>query len=221
MAGAKTIVCFGDSNTHGYNNKNGKRFSEHVRWPMVLQKLLGEEYLVREEGLSGRTTVFEDPLYEGLSGVSMIRPILLTHDPVSLLIIMLGTNDVKERFSATAENISRGLERLIRKAQSVQEAFTEEKPKILIIAPYPIDPEYKDTIVGNEMGKDCCEKSKAIIPLYEAVAKRTGCAFLSAQDIPGVENYPYDYMHLSPDAHKALAEHLAKWIPDYFSEEGK
>ena len=48
-----------------------------------------------------------------------------------------------------------------------------------------------------------------------------GCAFLSAQDIPGVENYPYDYMHLSPDAHKALAEHLAKWIPDYFSEEGK
>ena len=53
MAGAKTIVCFGDSNTHGYNNKNGKRFSEHVRWPMVLQDLLGEEYLVREEGLSG------------------------------------------------------------------------------------------------------------------------------------------------------------------------
>ena len=52
MAGAKTIVCFGDSNTHGYNNKNGKRFSEHVRWPMVLQELLGEEYLVREEGLS-------------------------------------------------------------------------------------------------------------------------------------------------------------------------
>ena len=221
MAGAKTIVCFGDSNTHGYNNKNGKRFSEHVRWPMVLQELLGEEYLVREEGLSGRTTVFEDPLYEGLSGVSMIRPILLTHEPVSLLIIMLGTNDVKERFSATAENISRGLERLIRKAQSVQEAFTEEKPKILIITPYPIDPEYKDTIVGNEMGKDCCEKSKAIIPLYEAVAKRTGCAYLSAQDIPGVENYPYDYMHLSPEAHKALAEHLAQWIPDYFSEEGK
>ena len=153
--------------------------------------------------------------------MSMIRPILLTHEPVSLLIIMLGTNDVKERFSATAENISRGLERLIRKAQSVQEAFTEEKPKILIIAPYPIDPEYKDTIVGNEMGKDCCEKSKAIIPLYEEVAKRTGCAYLSAQDIPGVENYPYDYMHLSPEAHKALAEHLAQWISDYFSEEGK
>lgn len=77
MAGAKTIVCFGDSNTHGYNNKNGKRFSEHVRWPMVLQELLGEEYLIREEGLSGRTTVFEDPLYEGLSGVSMIGPSFL------------------------------------------------------------------------------------------------------------------------------------------------
>ena len=59
------------------------------------------------------------------------------------------------------------------------------------------------------------------VPLYEEVAKRTGCAYLSAQDIPGVENYPYDYMHLSPDAHKALAEHLAQWIPDYFSEEGK
>ena len=151
----------------------------------------------------------------------MIRPILLTHEPVSLLIIMLGTNDVKERFSATAENIARGLERLIRKAQSVQEAFTEEKPKILVIAPYPIDPEYRDTIVGNEMGKNCCEKSKALIPLFQEVAKRNRCAFLSAKDVSGVENYPYDYMHLSPDAHKALAEYLGKWIPAYFSEEGQ
>ena len=135
MEEEKIIVCFGDSNTHGYNNKTGGRFDKNTRWPMVLQRLLGEEYLIREEGLSGRTTVFDDPLHESLSGVDVIRPILLTHEPVSLLIIMLGTNDVKERFSATPENISRGLDRLIKKAQDAEEAFAGAKPNILEILP--------------------------------------------------------------------------------------
>ena len=92
----KTIVAFGDSNTHGYCSQTGGRFSEEERWTCLLEKYLGGEYRVMEEGLSGRTTVFEDPLFEGLSGLSAISPCLLTHEPVDLLIIMLGTNDTKE-----------------------------------------------------------------------------------------------------------------------------
>lgn len=77
----KTIVAFGDSNTHGYCSETGGRFSEEERWPCLLEKYLGEEYRVMEEGLSGRTTVFEDPLFEGLSGLSYIFPCLMTHEP--------------------------------------------------------------------------------------------------------------------------------------------
>ena len=89
----KHIVCFGDSNTHGYCAMNDGRFDENERWTCFLQKNLGEDYLVLEEGLSGRTTCFNDPLFEGLSGLDYIYPCLMSHEPVDLLVIMLGTND--------------------------------------------------------------------------------------------------------------------------------
>ena len=98
----KHIVCFGDSNTHGYCAMNDGRFDENERWTCLLQKELGEDYLILEEGLSGRTTCFNDPLFEGLSGLDYIYPCLMSHEPVDLLIIMLGTNDTKERFGASS-----------------------------------------------------------------------------------------------------------------------
>ena len=105
------ILCFGDSNTHGYNPKDTTRFEKNIRWTGILQNLLGEKDYVIEEGLSGRTTVFEDPINEGLCGLNYIVPCLMTHEPVDLLIIMLGTNDTKERFGANADVISLGLTR--------------------------------------------------------------------------------------------------------------
>ncbi len=84
VVGKKTIVCFGDSNTHGYNGETGGRFDENDRWTCRLESILGESYLVREEGLSGRTTCFSDPLWEGLAGIQLIAPILMTHEPVDL-----------------------------------------------------------------------------------------------------------------------------------------
>ena len=98
------ILCLGDSNTHGYcadpNDcaDHGIRFNEEERWTCRLQKALGEEYLVTEEGLSGRTTVFVDPIHESMDALSVIYALLKSHEVIDLLIIMLGTNDVKERF---------------------------------------------------------------------------------------------------------------------------
>ena len=108
----KHIVCFGDSNTHGYcaDPKDcadgGDRFNEDERWTCLLQKKLGEGYLVLEEGLSGRTTVFPDPLHESMAGLDVIYSTLMSHEPVDLLVIMLGTNDIKERLGANAACIS-------------------------------------------------------------------------------------------------------------------
>lgn len=216
----RTIVCFGDSNTHGYDSRTGGRFDRETRWPGHLAKLLGEGYSVIEEGLSGRTTVFEDPLYEGLSGISCIHPILMSHEPVDLFILMLGTNDVKSRFCATAENIARGIERLLRKVQSCKEAFCGGEAEILVIAPPPIDKRYEKSAVAGEMGELCAEKSRELAPLFERTAKLCGADFLDAGTIPGVEMYPYDYMHLSPDAHRALAGELAKRILTRYNDSG-
>ena len=109
------ILCLGDSNTHGYcadpNDcaDHGIRFNEEERWTCRLQKALGNEYLVTEEGLSGRTTVFVDPIHESMDALSVIYALLKSHEVIDLLIIMLGTNDVKERFGANAACIAAGM----------------------------------------------------------------------------------------------------------------
>ena len=121
----KHILCIGDSNTHGLctdpseSADHGSRYNEEERWTCLLQKALGAEYLVIEEGLSGRTTCFNVPLFDGLSGLDYIYPCLMSHEPVDLLVIMLGTNDTKERFGASAACIGLGLKRLVQKALSV------------------------------------------------------------------------------------------------------
>lgn len=214
--GTKTIVCFGDSNTHGYNGLTGGRFSKKERWTGVLANLLGDNYQVYEEGLSGRTTVFDDPLFEGLSGISSLRTCMLTHEPLDLLILMLGTNDVKERFSATPSNIAKGMERLVLKAQQTTDGWGQQTPNILIIAPPPIEEDYANTDIGPDMGKGCAGKSRALAVLYEAVAKRLGCHFLDAGAIGGMQMNPCDYMHLSLESHRLLGETLARRIPTLF-----
>lgn len=208
----KTIVCFGDSNTHGYNSSNGGRFTEKERWTCLLDQYLGADYCIKEEGLGGRTAVFDDPLYEGLSGLSYLFPCLMTHEPVDLLIIMLGTNDTKERFCAGPEQITRGLARLTQKAIDSTGVW-RTKPNILLIAPLPIEPGYVDTYALGDMGEGCAEKSRALAPLYEEMAKTLGCHFLDTASIEGMQMYPYDYMHLSLDSHRLLAEKLAELIP--------
>ncbi|MGL5379778.1 SGNH/GDSL hydrolase family protein [Clostridium sp.] len=200
------IVCFGDSNTHGYNPANGGRFDKDTRWTGRLQKLLGEEYYVIEEGLSGRTTVFNDPIHEGLSGLDYIYPCLMTHEPIDLLIIMLGTNDTKERFGASAQVISIGLSRLIKKAQGIKEAFRNNNANILIVAPLPIRKEIENVECYATMGKECSRKSYEIIDLYENVAKELGCHYFNPS--PYVVCSDYDYMHLDEEAHNVLANKL-------------
>ena len=133
----KHILCFGDSNTWGYDAATGGRFDDDTRWTMQLSKRLGEKYYVIEEGLSGRTTCFEDPLNEGLSGLSVLAPILQSHAPLDLLVLMLGTNDCKQRFAATPVNIKDALTRLVKKARQLD--VWRSVPRILIVAPIIID----------------------------------------------------------------------------------
>ena len=207
----KHIVCFGDSNTHGYCADpadcadGGARFNESERWTCLLQKALGEEYLVLEEGLSGRTTVFADPLHESMDAVSVAYPVLMSHEPVDLLIIMLGTNDTKERFAANAAAIAVGMERLIQKCQSTP-CWGAKGPNLLIVCPPPLGAGFHDEV----MGKGCVEKSVALPPYLKAVAERNGCAFFDAKDC---EMNGVDFTHLTKAGHAKLAQELARIVP--------
>ena len=210
------IVCFGDSNTHGYCADptdcadGGDRFNEEERWTRLLQHALGEDYLVVEEGLNGRTTVFQDPLGEGLAGIDYIVPCLKSHGPVDLLVIMLGTNDAKERFGASATCIALGLERLARKAMGV-DCWAGGRPRLLLVAPPAIGPEMEGTQVGGCMGRGCVEKSQGLAAAYAETAALLGVGFL---DAGACEFNPVDHMHLTRRGHAQLARRLAELVPE-------
>ena len=203
----KRIVIFGDSNTWGYDAVTDGRFNEKTMWPMVMAKTLGKKYRIYEEGLCGRTTVFDDPLNEGLSGLSYILPCLQTHSPLDMLIIMLGTNDCKERFALTGANIALGMKRLVKKALAAE--VWRDKPNILIIAPAPILKECETSSVGKNMGK-CSDKSYLIPEEYRLAAKELGVDFLDSTPI--VEMNKIDFMHLTADSHIKLAEKVSEII---------
>ena len=217
----KHIVCFGDSNTHGYcadpadTADHGARFNEDERWTCLLQKGLGEDYLVLEEGLSGRTTVFEDALHESMSGLDVIYSTLMTHEPVDLLVIMLGTNDTKERFGVNAAAIGIGMQRLIMKAQSVP-CWGTRGPKILIVAPPWIgEGLYTNEEAGGPMGAGCPERSRGLAVHFRKAADLLGCEFMDAEGV--AEFNQVDYMHLTRKGHQQLAEALTGKITEIFA----
>ena len=213
----KHIVCFGDSNTHGFCADptdcfdGGNRFNEEERWTCRLQSLLGDGYLVVEEGLGGRTTCFEDPTEEGLQGLPYITPCLKSHEPVDLLIIMLGTNDCKDRFCVGAYEIGMAMARLVEKARC-SPCWGEKEPNILVVAPPPIEEGMLKSAVAPIMGKHCVEKSRELAQWYEEQCKLLGAAFLDAGKV-GCEFNLVDHMHLTRKGHAALAQALSEMVP--------
>ena len=200
----KRIVCFGDSNTWGFNASNEERFPEGVRWTSLLDSLLGDEYQVVEEGLSGRTAVMDDPLFEGLNGHTYIHPCLMSHSPLELVIIMLGTNDTKERFSLTSFNIAQGITRLALKAKQTMAGSNGQPPRVLVIAPPPIGKEYRNTNVGKSMGEGCDHKSESLAAHLEELLSVTDIDFLDTKGkVPMNE---IDFMHLDEEGHELLAK---------------
>ena len=211
------ILCFGDSNTHGYCadptdcQDGGIRFPEEQRWTRLLQRALGDDYLVIEEGLSGRTTCFDDPIHEGLSALDYIYPCLKSHEPIDLLIIMLGTNDCKDRFYASAACIGIGMARLVKKAKDT-ECWGSHAPNILVIAPPPIGEGMLASPVADTMGTLCVEKSRQLGKYYREQCELLGVHFLDAGEV-GCEFNQVDFMHLTSQGHKTLAAKLAQLVP--------
>ena len=210
----KHILCYGDSNTWGYEAATLGRYDDDTRWTMQLQHLLGDQYLIQEAGLSGRTSVVDDPLNEGLNGLTTLLPTMMTHAPLDLMILMLGTNDTKSRFGLTAKNITDGLMRLIKKAKQV-EAWAD-KPNILVVAPIIIGEKiYQHPEHGVGMGPGCVEKSRELPERFRHMARLQGCHFMDIN--PHVTAADNDYMHLDKESNARFARALYELVPTLIS----
>jgi lysophospholipase L1-like esterase len=200
------IVAFGDSNTWGYDPATGSRFPRAQRWPSVLQRELGAGFEAIAEGLNGRTTVHDDPIEPYRCGAEALPPCLMSHAPVDLVILALGCNDLKKRFSVSAFDIAEGAGRLIFLARAYGQSANGRPPKILLIAPPPI----AKLTAYAEMFEGGTEKSRLLGQRYREVAEREGVAFMDAGAV--IRCSDLDGIHYEADQHELLGRAAAKAV---------
>lgn len=206
----KTVLCYGDSNTYGYNPLNGLRYPEDIRWTGRLRGLLGNAYRVIEEGCNGRTTIFDDPLEGWKNGLGYLRPCLNSHKPVDIVILMLGSNDLKETFHASAKQIADGAGTLV----EVIQAFTREKqgfePQIILVSPPEIGEGIRSSSFYGAFYENAISRSREFPLWYRKVAEEHRCIFFNAAE--HVQPSKEDSLHLSPEGHAKLAGELCKVV---------
>ncbi len=207
-----SVLCYGDSNTYGYDPNTGGRYPREKRWTTLLGEKLGDRYEVIAEGLNGRTTAYDRPGAAWKNGLSSFTAILGTHKPVDYLVIMLGTNDCNEELGLSAEDIARGMEALVSTAGEKAPELQGYVPEIIVAVPAAIREDYKDSPFAGELSPASVRKSRDIEPLYRDIADRHGCLFVSAA--PGVEVSPHDCEHLTGSGHEQMAEMIYKAITD-------
>jgi lysophospholipase L1-like esterase len=206
----KTILCYGDSNTWGYNPANGGRIPYHKRWTGLLQNKIGPEFKVIEEGLNGRTTVWDDPLHGGYkNGRNYLIPCLASHRPLDIVILFLGTNDLKMRFSLSASEITSGIRVLVDDISKSNAGRNEKAPKICLVAP-PIISNIPDSSRFSEEYENSTEKSRKIGDYFNEVAQEYQCDFLDASKVVRVSKT--DGIHLDEEGHLELGNALTKKV---------
>lgn len=200
------ILCYGDSNTHGTppmrNLADQGRHAYGRRWPDIMAGHLGPDHRVIDEGLPGRTTVHDDVIEGGMrNGLTTLSAVLHSHRPIDVLILMLGTNDLKHRFSVTAFEIARSVERLVLAARA--EGVVND---IVIVAPVPVREEgsLREVFSGAEA------RQAGLTEFLADCAARLGCGFFDAGQHAQVS--PEDGVHLTEAAHAAIGAALADMV---------
>lgn len=201
----KQILCFGDSNTYGLIPGTKDRYDVNTRWTGILNSNLNEYgYNVLEEGAVGRTSIFEDPVRPGLKGVDKLPGILQTSGDLDIAVIMLGTNDCKIFYGATAEVIGFGIRTVLHQIKSFR-----PKTKILLVSPIYLGDDVYD---GFDLDFDerSVEVSKQLGDVYQSIASQEGIYFLRASDV--VSPSADDREHLNVEGHARFAEAVTNKI---------
>lgn len=201
------ILCYGDSNTWGYiSGSDHQRYGTGERWTSILSELLGNKFQVIEEGLNSRTLTSNDtrPGKEGKNGYEYLLPCLDTHDPIDLVILMLGTNELKNTYNKSAEEIGEMLEHyFVKTILNRKSQCGSTYPKLLIVTP-PVVNENVDYCRADNKYIGSSKKSEKLDNIYKEISEKYNCYFLSNQ---GLET-GIDGVHLTKESHRLLAERV-------------
>lgn len=198
------ILCFGDSNTFG-SNPSGGRWPMTQRWTGVLQEKLGPDFHIIEEGCGGRTTVVEDELELDKNGRKHLPVSLRSHRPLDLVILMLGTNDMKQRFHLLPVDIAYGAAELGKLVEHYDYGPGYPVPKVLLISPIHLA-EGIETSVFTGFAPSSVQVSHQLSACYEAQARQNGWYYFDAATVAGPSDK--DKLHMEAEGHQALAQAL-------------
>ncbi len=201
----KTILCYGDSNTFG-TNPHGGRWPETIRWTGRLQHLLGAEYRVIEEGCGGRTTVWSDDLERDRNGREFLPVALASHKPLDLVILMLGTNDMKTRFQVSPREIAEGARQLAELVQHYPYGPYFPVPQVLLVSPVYIGADIENSPFPG-FDHRAIAKSHDLARWFAKAAGEQHCSFMDAAAFAHPSGT--DNLHMEADSHEALADAFA------------
>ncbi|HJP81210.1 MAG TPA: SGNH/GDSL hydrolase family protein [Candidatus Saccharimonadales bacterium] len=209
---AKSILCYGDSNTWGQTpDKTGRRLPSNVRWTGVLQNNLGDGYRVIEEGLSSRTTDLDYERKPGRNGRTYLEPCLDSHMPLDYVILMLGTNDFKVEFNRSVLDIVNALRNLVILIQEKTAKYEGNPAEILLVSPILVDgnaSRIKEWYAAY-YNDDSVRKSQELAAALHKVTEDIGCYFADAAQVAKAGE---DGIHLDEVSHQALGNFLAQQI---------
>ncbi len=209
------IVCFGDSNTWGYNPRTKTRFPETVRWTGLLQEALGNRYLVIEEGQNGRTIASDDPCEGDKNGMLSVIPCIESQSPFDLLILMLGSNDMKKKFHYASIDIAGEMQQMLEKIRSFCQYHMEKAPKILLLSPPYVGENIRESWLGDCFGYEhALELSHQMAPWYQELAKMYECDFMDAALYANAGRT--DSLHMEEDGHSGLAKALTTYVKNLY-----
>lgn len=206
----RTVLCFGDSNTYGMNPSGG-RFPRDVRWTGVVRELLGNEYEIIEEGLPGRTTVWDDPVEGLMSGKAYLPACLLSHTPLDAVVILLGTNDLKQRYAVSAADIALSVLSLVHVVKATLFRFREhEPPKVLVLVP----PQIREIGLMSTMFSGGEAKSRKLSEAFAMLKPFTDAYILDLSSL--IQSSEADGLHFEAEEHRKLGEAVAVQIAAWF-----
>lgn len=207
----RRILCFGDSNTYGYSPVDGQRYGDDINWPGVLGSLLGDSFEVINEGKNGRTIAFDDPYKDGCNGMNDIETCLEDHEPLDLVIIMLGTNDLKVYFDATPEIVAKNMRELCDRVQAKTDA------RVILVSPALLGDQIEFSPLHLEFGRTQVDYSFELAPCFEKIAKEIGAEFIDLAMV--AMSSDVDCLHLMPEEHAKVAQAMKDKVLWVFREE--
>jgi len=208
----KTILAYGDSLTYGADPGGGPRHAYEDRWPTTLEKGLDGKARVIAEGLGGRATAYDDWTADAdRNGARILPTLLASHAPLDLVIIMLGTNDLKPFVAGTATYAARGARRLIEMTRGHFAGVGEPVPQILLVSPPHVVETTNENMLSNFGGLDhLLRESRDFAWHYRRHAEETGVAFFDAATVAKAD--PRDGVHLDPANTRAIGEGLVPLV---------